>query len=137
MSDDDRKKDGADGDYEVGDKRPPKHTQFKKGVSGNPNGRPKGSTSLRTCVARQMRQKVTVTRNGRPVSMCKRDLIALQVADAAAKGDLKAAMFAVRLDDETAVALSKTATEDAFELPNKENLRFIADRLAGLIEDDE
>ena len=137
MSTDDRKTDGTDGDYEVGNKRPPKHTQFKKGVSGNPNGRPKGSASLRTRVARQMRQKVTVTRNGRPVSMCKGALIALQIVDAAAKGELKAAMFAVRLDDETAVALSKTTAEGAFELPNKENLRFIADRLAGLIEDDE
>ena len=46
-------------------------------------------------------------------------------------------MFVVRLDDETAVALSKTTTEHAFELPNKENLRFIADRLAGLIGDAE
>ena len=69
--------------------------------------------------------------------MSKGDLIALQLVDAAAKGEFKAAVFAVRLDDETAVALSRSTTEDAFELPNKENLRFIADRLAGLIGDDE
>ena len=29
--------------YEVGYKRPPKHTRFKKGHSGNPKGRPKGT----------------------------------------------------------------------------------------------
>ena len=28
-------------DYEVGYGRPPSHTQFKKGLSGNPKGRPK------------------------------------------------------------------------------------------------
>lgn len=29
--------------YEVGYARPPKATQFRKGQSGNPNGRPRGS----------------------------------------------------------------------------------------------
>ncbi|HWY14663.1 MAG TPA: DUF5681 domain-containing protein [Rhizomicrobium sp.] len=28
------------GDYEVGYRKPPLHTRFKKGVSGNPGGRP-------------------------------------------------------------------------------------------------
>ena len=65
------------------------------------------------------------------------DLIALQVVDAAAKGDLKAAIFAVRLDDEAAVVLSKSSTEEALTLPTKENLRFIADRLAGLLGEDD
>ena len=33
----------ADDDYDVGYKKPPKTKQFKKGKSGNPGGRPKGS----------------------------------------------------------------------------------------------
>jgi hypothetical protein len=68
--------------------------------------------------------------------MCKGDLIAVLVVDAAAKGDLKAAMFALRLDDEAAGAGPKSSTEEAFTLPTKENLRFIADRLAGLLGED-
>ena len=123
----------AEEDYRVGDKHPPRHTQFPPGVSGNPKGRPKGSVNLRTRVTQQLRQTVTVTRNGRPVKMRKGDLIALQIVDTAAKGDLKAAVLAVRLDDEASIAASKGSTEETFELPNKENLRFIANRLSGLL----
>ena len=118
---------------DVGPGRPPKDTRFKPGVSGNPKGRPKGSVSLRTRVTQQLRQTVTVTRNGRSVKMRKADLIALQIVDTAAKGDLKAALLAVRLDDEASVAASRVSAEETFELPNQENLRFIANRLSGLL----
>src|SRR5271154_925175 len=87
-------------DYEVGDRHPPKHSRFKPGQSGNPKGRPKGSVNLRTRITQQLRQPVTVTRNGRPVKMRKVDLIALQIVDSAAKGNLQAVQLAVRLDDE-------------------------------------
>jgi hypothetical protein len=32
-----------DGDSRVGYKRPPQHSKFKPGQSGNPKGRPKGA----------------------------------------------------------------------------------------------
>jgi len=134
MSSDDESSNRPARDYEVGDRRPPKHSQFKPGVSGNPKGRPKGSVNLRTQVTQQLRQTVTVTRNGRPVKMRKGELIALQIVDGAAKGDLKAALLAVRLDDEANIVASKASTEESFELPNKDNLRFIANRLSGLLE---
>jgi hypothetical protein len=68
--------------------------------------------------------------------MRKADLIALLV-DTAAKGNLKAVQLAVRLDDEANIAASNSSNEQAFELPNRENLRFIADRLSGLLAEGE
>ena len=44
-------------------------------------------------------------------------------------------MFTVRIEDESDLAVSKAPTEEVFTLPDQENLRFIADRLAGLIEE--
>ena len=133
MSSDDQADSGPARDYEVGDRRPPKHTRFKPGVSGNPKGRPKGSVNLRTRIARQLRQTVPVTRHGRQVKMLKADLIAHQIVDAAAKGNLKAALWAVQVDDEASIAASTSSTGETFELPNRENLRFIANRLSGLL----
>jgi Family of unknown function (DUF5681) len=137
MSSDDPADSGPARDYEVGDRRPPKHSQFKPGVSGNPKGRPKGSVNLRTRIARQLRQTVPVTRHGRQVKMLKADLIAHQIVDAAAKGNLKAALWTVQVDDEASIAASTSSTGETFELPNRENLRFIANRLSGLLAEGE
>jgi Family of unknown function (DUF5681) len=137
MSSDDQADSGPARNYEVGDRRPPKHSQFKPGVSGNPKGRPKGSVNLRTRIARQLRQTVPVTRHGRQVKMLKADLIAHQIVDAAAKGNLKAALWTVQVDDEASIAASTSSTENTFELPNRENLRFIANRLSGLLAEGE
>lgn len=74
-----------------------------------------------------------VTRRGRQVKMLKADLIAQQIVDAAAKGNLKAALWTVQVDDEASIAASNSSTEETFELPDRENLRFIANRLSGLL----
>jgi hypothetical protein len=55
MSSDDDMFRGPARDYEVGDQRPPKHSRFKPGQSGNPRGRPKGSVNLRTRISQQLR----------------------------------------------------------------------------------
>src|SRR5215204_1766862 len=51
-------------DYDVGYKKPPVHTRFRKGRSGNPRGRPKGSANYLTTLRRVLAQKVTITELG-------------------------------------------------------------------------
>jgi hypothetical protein len=133
--DDSRGGDGGD-DYKVGNKRPPKHTRFKPGASGNPRGRPKGSIGLRGHIAKQFKQTVAVTRNGRPAKMRKDALIAQRLVDSAIKGDLKATLATLRLEDEGAIVASKDPPESASEPLNKENMRFILERLRGLVEEE-
>lgn len=122
--------------YSVGKKHPPKHTRFRPGRSGNPNGRPRGSVNLRTRVTKQLRKVVTVTKNGKQAKMTKADLIALRLVDAATKGDLKAAVFTFRLDDEAGAAIGVSRAEEIYEQPDKENLRFIMARIRGMVEDE-
>lgn len=73
--------------YEVGKGRPPKASQFKKGQSGCPSGRPKGAVSLATDVKAELRASVTVTQNGREVTLTQQRLLVKSVLTRAVKGD--------------------------------------------------
>lgn len=77
-------------DYSVGYGKPPKSTQFKKGQSGNPKGRPRGSLSLMTVIERELNSKVTVTEQGQQKKVRKKEVVAKQLVNKAASGDLKA-----------------------------------------------
>ena len=80
----------ATNDDEVGYRKPPRHTQFRKGVSGNPKGRPKSSENLATVLARTLQEKVDVTVNGKRTRITKLDLAVKQLVDKATEGDMPA-----------------------------------------------
>ena len=78
-------------DYEIGYGKPPKHTRFRKGQSGNLAGRPKGSTNLTTAIQKVLRTtKVTVRKGTRTLLMPAVDAIAHSLFQKALEGDQKA-----------------------------------------------
>ena len=101
-SDDDR-------DYEIGYGKPPKHTRFKKGQSGNQKGRPKGAKSFSTDLREELNEKVPVRENGKVKVLSKqRAILKAQVSKAMA-GDTRAAqsvvsMVAAYLNDDAETA---------------------------------
>jgi hypothetical protein len=74
----------------VGYGRPPKHSQFAKGRSGNPNGRPKGVRNFATVIEAELNTKIPITENGKRKSISKREAVAKQLVNKAASGDTKA-----------------------------------------------
>jgi len=79
--------------YTVGYKRPPLHTRFKPGQSGNPRGRPKGRLNLNTEVMGIISKKVKV-RDGdtdRQMSLLAANVLAHGIKGA--KGDVRSASF--------------------------------------------
>lgn len=78
------------GGYEVGHGKPPKSTQFQKGRSGNPKGRPKGTLNIATVLARTLRERVVVNENGQRKTITKLEAALKQLANQAASGDLSA-----------------------------------------------
>jgi Family of unknown function (DUF5681) len=49
----------------VGYAKPPKHTRFTKGRSGNPKGRPTGSKNLGTMMIEELTHPVAIVENGK------------------------------------------------------------------------
>ncbi len=80
----------SDKDYEVGHGRPPKHTQFKKGQSGNPKGRRKGARGLKTDLRAELNERIEITENGKTLKLTKQQAMVKRIAALAIQGDVRA-----------------------------------------------
>ncbi len=93
-------------DYEVGYGKPPKHTQFKKGQSGNPKGRRKGARGLKSDLRDELKERITIQEDGKQVTLSKQRLMIKQLTNQAVKGDAQA------IDKLSKLALNVLGTED-------------------------
>jgi|HubBroStandDraft_4_1064222.scaffolds.fasta_scaffold62768_1 hypothetical protein len=82
----------------VGYGHPPIATRFRKGQSGNPKGRPKGSKNFRTLLDQALNEKVNINENGRRKAISKRQAGAKHVANKIASGDIKTALRLLEWD---------------------------------------
>jgi hypothetical protein len=82
--------DNSNRPFEVGYSRPPKHTQFRKGTSGNPKGRGKGVRNFVTEIQEELDSSVPVVENGKHKRITKRKAIAKQLVNKPVGGDPKA-----------------------------------------------
>jgi len=105
----------------VGYGRPPVHTRFKAGKSGNPKGRPRGSRNLRTIIQDALTTKVVLRQGQGKRLISKLEGIVLRQVDDALKGDPKAALATLKMaaqvglleapDRETEAGASLSASE--------------------------
>jgi Family of unknown function (DUF5681) len=87
----------SEADPSAGCGKPPVDTRFRKGVSGNPNGRPKGSCNVGAVLARTLREKVVINEHGQRKTISKLEAAIKQFVNKAASGDLRALQMLVTL----------------------------------------
>jgi Family of unknown function (DUF5681) len=80
----------SDRSYAVGYGRPPLHSRFKPGQSGNPKGRPRQSRNLRTIVKKVCEQAMEIREGGRLRRMPTMEVLVRTLVSRGLKGDPKA-----------------------------------------------
>ena len=126
------------GDHDIGYCRPPVSGQFKKGQSGNPKGRRKGSQDFATILEQALNEMVTVTENGRSKRRSKKEIMTKVTVNKALKGDLRAWMELVKLARE--VGLDQAAPEAEIAVLDPGHAAIVARAIAARMvpgEDDE
>ena len=86
--------------YDVGYSRPPVETRFRKGSSGNPRGRPKGSKSAKALLELALSAPVTITEGGMPKVIEQRTALFKALVAKAIKGDTRSAALVIKLMDQ-------------------------------------
>ena len=81
----------------VGYGRPPRHAQFKPGVSGNPAGRPRHAKGAAMLIQSALYERIPVRENGKVRRLSKLEASLKQLANKAAGGDLRAIMAVITL----------------------------------------
>jgi hypothetical protein len=102
-----------DDDYEVGYGKPPVATQFKKGRSGNPCGRPKGAKGFNASIKREMDKMITVREGNRVIKISKAEAAAKRFFEKALKGEMVALKMLASFDSEQMVQDEELAVQKA------------------------
>ena len=103
-------------------RKPPEHTRFKKGQSGNPRGRtPKNLPAL---LAAALNEKVTVTENGKRRQITKREAVIAELVNKSAAASLRATKILIdMLRDVEKKAEPAVAAESQFNRPTKRSCK--------------
>ena len=86
-------------EYEVGYGRPPRHTRFQKGQSGNYRGRPRGAKNMATHLKEAVRERVVISEDGRRKRVTKMDVVSRRLVNKAAGGDLRSIQLLIALSE--------------------------------------
>jgi hypothetical protein len=117
-------------DDKVGPGKPPRRTQFKKGQSGNPGGRPKGSKNVDKLIMDAASRHVTAVIDGKARRISMAQASVWQLATQAVRGNQKAiAAFLDRIEEIEARAETARPTEYPLDDADLEVIRTVYDRL--------
>jgi uncharacterized protein DUF5681 len=116
-------------DYVVGYGKPPLHTRFQKGRSGNPKGRPRGKKNMSTLLSAALDAAIIVVENGRRKKISKREAIITQLVNKSASADLKATQIVLAMLQDVEARAEDSSDSAAFTEADQEIIQRIQARM--------
>jgi hypothetical protein len=99
---------------DVGYRKPPRHSRWQKGQSGNPKGRAKGQRNLKTDLLAELRELIQISEGGVPRRITKQRALLKALVTRAIGGDAKSVAeilnLILRLVEPDQAAPTETAT---------------------------
>ena len=92
--------------------KPPKVTRFKKGQSGNPKGRPKGSNNLGTLIQQELQKSIVIKEGDQKRKLTKLEAVAVRLTNDALKGNSRAIELLLRRVDKLQIPEPFEITEN-------------------------
>ena len=115
---------GVSNSYTVGYGKPPTHSRFQPGRSGNPAGRRKGVRNLATDVKRTLMVPVKVNKNGRTRKISTQEGALMRLREKALQGDARALDLLLGLasrfnNDAGEIGLTQVLAADDQTMPSR------------------
>jgi len=92
---------GGKDDYNVGYRKPPLHSRFPKGKSGNPSGKRTRDPSIDELIRAELKKTIGITENGKTRRITKHQAIAIRCVQQAMQGDHRAQRRVIETTQET------------------------------------
>jgi hypothetical protein len=120
-------------EYAANYRKPPLHTRFKKGQSGNPRGRPK--KDLPGLLVAALNEPVFVTTNGRRRKITKREAIVTQMVNESAGANLRATKMLIDMmkDIEKKTAAEPPPEPHRFAPADEEVIKGVRERIRAVL----
>jgi hypothetical protein len=114
---------GKKRDYEIGRGRPPEQYKWKKGQSGNPNGRPRKKPSEKAILEKITHEAIGIREDGKPRKVTKFEAMLRSHMAKAIKGDVRSAKLI--LEESARVGLGQEQDSGASALlpPNSQTVQ--------------
>ncbi|MFI4935218.1 MAG: DUF5681 domain-containing protein [Caulobacterales bacterium] len=77
--------------------RPPQHSRFQRGQSGNPRGRPRGQPNLVTDIMNELAEQIRIREGDRERSVSKQRAMVKALVAKSLKGEARAAALLINL----------------------------------------